>query len=190
MEILPAMFDTGGNPIILPLFCRKKNKKKLNPKSIPSSHVDFPSDLGPSSNPDIFASGNPSLWASYDELLPALHGKSLETLADQFQSRADIQALQDSGGDPEWQIMGKWHGKPWETGGKPWINSIKDGVSPVDGSMKSSLSWGFWFFLHGKHGLRLWLLKMRSSCRFTPLKPILAVLVIVDEWGRTAHVWK
>lgn len=38
---------------------------------------------------------NPSLWASYDELLPALHGQSLETLAHQFQSRADIQALQD-----------------------------------------------------------------------------------------------
>jgi len=55
----------------------------------------------------VFGSGNPSLWASYDELLPALHGQSLETLAHQFQSRADIQALQDSGGDPGWQITGK-----------------------------------------------------------------------------------
>ena len=41
----------------------------------------------------------------------AVHGQSLETLAHQFQSRADIQALQDSGGDPGWQITGKWHGK-------------------------------------------------------------------------------
>lgn len=38
---------------------------------------------------------NPSLWASYHELLPALHGKSLETLANQLRSRAEIQALQD-----------------------------------------------------------------------------------------------
>jgi hypothetical protein len=71
----------------------------------------------PVKNP-VFGSGNPSLWASYDELLPALHGKSLETLAHQFQSRADIQALQDerrSGVANHGKMTWKNHGKPWKT---------------------------------------------------------------------------
>ena len=81
----------------------------------------------------------------------------------------------------------KNHGKPWNF---PWINSIKDGCVTCRWFDEIVTFLGGWFFLHGKHGLRLWSLKMRSSCRFAPLKPILAVLVIVDEWGRTAHVWK
>jgi len=38
---------------------------------------------------------NPSLWASYHELLPALHGEPLDNLASKLRGRADIQALQD-----------------------------------------------------------------------------------------------
>lgn len=39
--------------------------------------------------------GNPSLWASYHELLPALHGEPLDNLASKLRGRAEIQALQD-----------------------------------------------------------------------------------------------
>ena len=106
-------------------------------------------------------SGNPSLWASYEELLPALHGKSLEALANQFQSRADIQALQDVEPKMPWK---NWE-KPWENGEKPMekhgSTPLKMAVSPVEISMKSAPFSGFEaFFLCGKHG----------SCLFVAMK--------------------
>ena len=88
--------------------------------------------------------------------------------------------------------LGKAMGKWGKTHGKAWINSTKDGCVTCRDFDEIGTFFGVWslFFCAESMGLVcLWPWKMRSSCRFAPLEPILAVMLVTsrkrgsDRWG-------
>lgn len=127
MEILPAMFDTGGNPIILPLFCRNPPKKKKTKSQVyPIIPCGFPRWFGTQLKTRCSVQEIPAFGLPMTSCSPPCMARAWRLW--RISSRAELISKHcRTSGDPGWQITGKWHGKTMGNRGKPWIKSIKDG---------------------------------------------------------------